>query len=220
MLEQEGVDKAWLFQWFLQIAGRIQKILGKDYMRIALFHMGNYVSNRLGEKRPDLDSLDKFRVYVLQRLGKIGDPWNSVLYGILEADRDYKASLKRGDSGFDKVVRLILESSIVGKEPIKTQSICEATQKYFYLLKSVRLDIPASIQEVDADTINVVISDCLCKGCCRAVQAEKLFRDDGTPFCWALKIGCAGIYQSSRTPSEYRLLEFDKPHCRGIILRL
>ncbi|MEM2985362.1 MAG: hypothetical protein QXL24_09070 [Candidatus Jordarchaeaceae archaeon] len=219
-MEQEGLDKVWLFQWFLQIAGRVQKILGKEYMRIAIYHMGNYVSSRVGEKRPDLDSLDKFRVYGLQVMGRIEDPWNSVLYGILEADRDYRASLKRGESGFNKVSQLILEASIVGKESFKTQSICEAAQKYSEFLKSIRLDIPVSIQEVDADTLNVVIGDCLCKDCCRTVQAEKLFRDDGTPYCWALKINCSGISQLSNSPVEYRLLEFDKPHCRGIILRL
>ncbi|MBS7251519.1 MAG: hypothetical protein KIH08_13165, partial [Candidatus Freyarchaeota archaeon] len=166
-MEKEGLDKVWLFQWFLQVAGRIQKILGKEYMRIAIYHMGNYVSSRVGEKRPDLDSLDKFRVYGLQVMGRVEDPWNSVLYGILEADRDYRASLKRGESGFNKVSQLVLEASMVGKEPFKTQSICEAAQKYSEFLKSIRLDLPASVQEVDADTINVVVGDCLCKGCCR-----------------------------------------------------
>lgn len=220
MLEQEGLDKVWLFQWFLQIAGRIQKSLGKEYMRIALRHMGNYVSSRVGEKIPDLESLDKFRAHGLQVMGRIEDPWNSVLYGFLEADRDYRASLKRGESGFNKLAQLILEASIVGKEPFETQSICEATQKSYEFLKSIKLNFPVSIQEVDADTLNVVIGDCLFKNCCRAVQADNLLRDDGTPYCWVLKINCSGISQLSKSPMDYRLLEFDKPHCRGIILRL
>ncbi|MGQ9723022.1 MAG: hypothetical protein ACUVXA_17065 [Candidatus Jordarchaeum sp.] len=219
-MEEVGLDKVWLFQWFLQIAGRIQKILGKDYMRIALYHMGNYISGRIGEKRPALDSVDKFRGYGLQRIGQIEDPWNSVLYGLLEADEDYKASLKRGESGFNKMAQLILEASIVGKEPIEIPSIYEAAQKYFDFLKSIKLDVPTSYQEIDADTINVVVSDCLYKDCCRTVQAENLFRDDGTPFCWVLKINCTGIFKLSRNSVEYRLLEFDAPNCRGIIFKL
>ncbi len=213
-------DKVWLFQWFLQIAGRIQKVLGKDYMKIALHHMGNYLSSRDGENPPSLKTVDNFRGYGLQSVEKIEDPWNSVLYGLLEADRDYKASLKRGESGFNKVAQLILEASLVGKEPMKVSDIHEAAQKYFDFLKSIRVDVPISYQEVDSETINVVVSDCMYKECCRTVQAESLFRDDGNPFCWVMKINCSGIFKLSDESVEYRLLEFDAPDCKGILFKL
>jgi hypothetical protein len=219
-LEEVGLDKVWLFQWFLQIAGRIQKILGKDYMKIALYHMGNYISSRTGENPPYPKSIDNFRGYGLERIGQIEDPWNSILYGLLEADKDYGSSLKRGESGFNNVAQLVLEASLVGKEPLEISGVYEAAQKYYDYLKTIRVYVPISYQEVDAETLNVVVSDCLYKECCRTVQAENLFRDDGNPFCWVLKINCSGILRLSGESVEYRLLEFDAPDCRGIIFKL
>ncbi|MHA1262056.1 MAG: hypothetical protein ACTSSA_08115 [Candidatus Freyarchaeota archaeon] len=212
-------DRVWLFQWFLQIAGRIQKILGSEYMRIALQHMGNYLGTRIGETPPVFETIDSFRSYGLERIEKVEDPWNAFLYGVLAADRDYRASLKRGESGFEKFAELILEASLIGKEPFDVSDIGEAAQKFYECLKSIRVDIPTSIQVVDSDTLDVVVGDCPYKGCCRTVQAESLFRDDGTPFCWVIKLNCSGILRLSDVPVDYRLLEFDAPDCRGIILR-
>nr|MDO8081380.1 hypothetical protein [Candidatus Freyarchaeota archaeon] len=47
----------------------------------------------------------------------------------------------------------------------------------------------------------------------RTVQAEKLFRDDGTPFCWVLRMNCLGVSKLSEKRVDYRLLEFDTPDC-------
>ncbi|MFB0562702.1 MAG: hypothetical protein ACETWM_15985 [Candidatus Lokiarchaeia archaeon] len=212
-------DKVWLFQWFLQIVGRIQKILGKDYMKIALQHMGNYLSSRTGEKAPNFESVDKFRDYGLQIMGKIEDPWNAVLYGLLEGDRDYRASLKRGESGFNKVAELVLDASLVGKEPFEVSEILEAAQKFLEYLMSIRLDVPTSYQQIDSDALYAVVSNCIYKECCRTVQAGRLLRGDGTPFCWVLKMNCSGILKLSGVSVDYRLIDFDSPACRGLILK-
>ncbi|MHA1430986.1 MAG: hypothetical protein ACTSRV_11440 [Candidatus Freyarchaeota archaeon] len=190
-------DRVWLFQWFLQIAGRIQKILGSEYMRIALQHMGNYLGTRIGETPPVFETIDSFRSYGLERIEKVEDPWNA-----------------------EKFAELILEASLIGKEPFDVSDIGEAAQKFYECLKSIRVDIPTSIQVVDSDTLDVVVGDCPYKGCCRTVQAESLFRDDGTPFCWVIKLNCSGILRLSDVPVDYRLLEFDAPDCRGIIFRV
>jgi hypothetical protein len=219
-LAEAECDKVWLFQWFLQIAGRIQKVLGKDYMKIALRYMGSYLSSRTGQKPSALETVDDLRCYGLRVIDKIEDPQNAVLYGILEADRSYRASLKRGEDGFNKVAGLILDASLVGKEPLKISDIYDAAQKYFEYLKCIRVDVPTSYQKVDSDTINVIVSNCMYKDCCRTVHAEKLFRDDGTPFCWVLKMNGSGIFKLSEKRLDYRLLEFDTPNCRGILLKL
>ncbi|WXG42290.1 MAG: hypothetical protein WED07_16245 [Candidatus Freyarchaeum deiterrae] len=219
MVEVE-VDKVWLFQWFLQIAGRIQKILGKNYMRIALRHMGNYLYSRTGKRPSTLETVDSFRDYGLQVIDKIEDPWNAVLYGFLEADRDYRASMRSGEDGFNKVVELVLDASLVGKECLKISDIYDATQKCFEYLNSIRVDVHSSYQKVDSETLNLTVSNCLYKDCCRTVQAEELFRDDGTPLCWILKMNCSGISRLSEKRTDYRLLEFDMPDCRGILLKL
>jgi hypothetical protein len=218
-LVEVELDKVWLFQWFLQIAGKIQKILGKNYMRIALRHMGNYLDSRTGTRPSALETVDSFRGYGLQVIDEIEDPWNAVLYGLLEADRDYRASMKRGEDGFDKVVELVLDASLVGKEPLKISDIYGAAQKYFEYLKSIRVDVPTSYQKVDSDTLNLTVSNCMYKDCCRTVHAENLFRDDGTPFCWVLKMNCSGISKLSEKRIDYRLLEFDTPDCKGVLFK-
>jgi len=219
-LVEVEVDKVWLFQWFLQIAGRIQKILGRDYMRLALRHMGNYVGSRTSKRPFAIETVDSFRCYALEVIDEIEDPWNAVLYGFLEADRNYRASMKRDESGFNKVVELVLDASLVGKEPLKISDFYDAAQKCFECLKSIRVDVPTSYQKVDSETLNLMVGNCLYKGCCRTVQGEELLQDDGTPFCWVLKMNCSGISRLSEKLTNYRLLEFDLPDCRGILLKL
>jgi len=55
--------------------------------------------------------------------------------------------LKRGEDGFNKVVELVLDASLVGKEPLKISDIYDAAQKYFEYLASIRIEVSTSYQK-------------------------------------------------------------------------
>lgn len=53
--------------------------------------------------------------------------------------------MKRGEDEFiNKVVELVLDKSLVGKEPLKISDIYDTAQKYFEYLASIRVEVSTS----------------------------------------------------------------------------
>lgn len=203
-------------------ADETSKIYGPIFNRMAAEHAVRFEAEKLGEKPPEnITTLDEATDYIMRNLNKYPRGYNSLMYAIGKVEAKLQgatgAAAKR--TAFSAMKSIIKNSGILNDLEGKISDPFEAIYKVQELEKHTKTTVPAKYKK-QGNQVIAEYPDCPFKEVCRKFNEEGVLRTVGGMECINLITLNAQAEIITQKRLDYKLEEFDKPHCKGKIYEL
>nr|MDO8081016.1 hypothetical protein [Candidatus Freyarchaeota archaeon] len=185
-------------------------VIGYLYIKYAL----RFANLKFGETPKEaIKTLDQLAEYLLSISDKHPDTFNAAVYGVLKAESELQ-----GKPGAGIQVGALAFSRKVEKKPNAKERNVDIDQLITTFYK-ILIQLKVAYYELgyrknEDESVDIIWPSCHMKDACRLANDEgALGRTIGGLQC----VSCTGICQFFKQLSsydwDYKLLEFDKPHC-------
>ncbi|WXG39807.1 MAG: hypothetical protein WED07_03110 [Candidatus Freyarchaeum deiterrae] len=199
------------------------KLYGPVFTRMVAEYALQFEAEKLKEKPPEnIQGVDDVYNYITVNFEKYPQGYNSLIYGIGKAESKLQGFTAAGAKrAAYRAMKAIIEiSGLLNNAIGTTEDALEAVTKVCDIGKAAKMTIPMRYIREENNGLTMVVPNCLFKDACLAFINEGISRMVGGSECVNLIIPTAGMELITKKHFDYKLEEFDKPECRGMIFEI